>query len=592
MNEFANDFVANARPAPPALHGAPLQRLSAAEAFARRKRNPFGVWPLVDNPDNRFAILAAPHYRSSFVLEPGQKIFTIGSCFARNIESELAERGFEIPTRAFAVDKSEWVRDPGELLNNYVPGAVTPQIRWAFGLEKYDLDIHGVELAPGRYIDPYLAPASRPIPAREILARRESLDTLYRQLATSDAIVITLGYVEAWFDRKSGYYVNAPPPIAILRSAPERFELHVLDYDQVYASLEELIALMNRVCPKDYRIILTVSPAPLHLTFTDDDISVANTYSKSVLRAAAGAICARHAHIDYFPSYESVMLSQRDKAFADDQIHVSQRIVRFNIDRMLQQYVIAPDEAGSSTDIIDAARRQQQQGHYGSALLTLKTAWARNREDLRLTVALARMYHTAGLSSLAISMLEAPHVEQRNDPQAMLLLAKIFNRQGRHAEAAAIAEKVAATGKAKLATALERAEAYYVLGRFEEGHAMLARLGAVDERNALKVVLWKARFLEKLSRFDEADAFFRQVNCEAEDFEFLLAYAQFLAARGRFDEAREWLRRALGHKPYDLAALQLQATIAAPVLAGAAARARRFGIGSALAYFRRLVVRS
>ncbi|MFT4099098.1 MAG: hypothetical protein QM651_18405, partial [Rhodoblastus sp.] len=73
----------------------PLLKLTAKEAFARRKSNPFGVWPLADEPDNRFAVLAAPHFQARFTLTPGQKIFTIGSCFARHIEEELAARGFD-----------------------------------------------------------------------------------------------------------------------------------------------------------------------------------------------------------------------------------------------------------------------------------------------------------------------------------------------------------------------------------------------------------------------------------------------------------------------------------------------------------------
>ncbi len=45
---------------------------------------------------------ADPSFKPSFMLEPGQRIFTIGSCFARGIERTLAERGFDasFPGRA------------------------------------------------------------------------------------------------------------------------------------------------------------------------------------------------------------------------------------------------------------------------------------------------------------------------------------------------------------------------------------------------------------------------------------------------------------------------------------------------------------
>ncbi|HMN70581.1 MAG TPA: GSCFA domain-containing protein [Rhodoblastus sp.] len=543
---------------------------------------------MADDPDNRFAPLAAPHYSSSFTLEPGQKIITIGSCFARNIEQELAARGFDIPMQSFVVDKREWARDPGEILNNYVPGAVAPQIRWAFGLETYDLATHAIEVAPGRYIDPYLAPASRPIPAQEILARRASLDALYRQLATSHAVIITLGYVEAWFDHASGYYVNSPPPLAVLKSAPERFELHVLDYDRVRASLVELFDLLDDVCPPDYRVILTVSPAPLHLTFTDDDIAVANTYSKSLLRAAAGEICARRGNIDYFPSYESVVLSPRDVAYGADQIHVTPAIVRFNIDRMLQRYLAVDDGGGAkAADILKSVREMRAQGHHASAFFALKSAWSKNRDNPQLTVALAQLYHSSGLTPLAERMLSAPAVADRNDLHAMLLLARIHISKRRFAEAALLAEKIAATGKLMLPAALVRAEACYNLGRYEEGLAAVSRLAGVDEANALKVALWRARLLEKLGRFEEAETLHRQCNTEVEAFDYLIAYAQFLAARDRLDEARVWLAKAIAKQPYDVAALRLRARIG---LGGEKdiAGAGRSQMGLALARMRRL----
>lgn len=538
----------------------PLLKLSAAEAFARRKDNPFGTWPTVDDPDNRFAPLAAPHYKSSFTLLPGQKIITIGSCFARNIEQELVARGFDVPMQSFVVDKREWARDPTEILNNYVPGAVAPQIRWAFGLEAYDLATHAVEVAPGRYVDPYLAPASRPIPAEEILARRASLDALYRQLATSQAVIITLGYVEAWFDNGSGNYVNAPPPLSVAKSAPDRFELHVLDYERVRASLEDLFDLLDGVCPQGYRIILTVSPAPLHLTFTDDDVAVANSYSKSALRAAAGEICARRANVDYFPSYESVTLSPRDAAYGPDQVHVNRQIVRFNMDRMLHRYLPGDNETDAAT-ILASVKDLRAQGHAGSAFLALKSAWSKNRDNPRLTVALAQSYHASGLTALAERMLAAPAIAAQNDVHAMLLLARIHNSKGRYAEASEMAERLAATRKLLAPAALVRAEACYNLERYEDGLAAI-RSVSVDGANALNVALWKARLLEKLDRFDEAEALYRESNTEVESFDHILAYAQFLFARGRRDEALDWLARAIALRPQDAQALRLRAQMA------------------------------
>src|SRR4051812_42715795 len=128
----------------------PIRSIRAADAFESLQSNPHGRWPRRDDPDNRFAHIASPAFRTGFLLEPGQRIFTIGSCFARHVERVLADRGFHIPTLDVGIDKEEWGGDPQMVLNNFVPAAIAPQIRWAFGLEKFDLAAHGAEVRTGR----------------------------------------------------------------------------------------------------------------------------------------------------------------------------------------------------------------------------------------------------------------------------------------------------------------------------------------------------------------------------------------------------------------------------------------------------------
>ena len=196
----------------------PIRRLSAADAFATMKANPDHYWPRRDDPANRFAHYSDPSFQPRFLLEPGQRIFTIGSCFARNIEYALADRGFDIPTMAFKVEKSEWAGDPGATLNNYVPPAIAPQIRWAFGMDRFDIERHGVEVMRGRYVDLQLPAGFRPLPADAVIARREKINEIYRALASSHVVLVTLGLIEAWFDNRSASTSTARRPRS--RAAP------------------------------------------------------------------------------------------------------------------------------------------------------------------------------------------------------------------------------------------------------------------------------------------------------------------------------------------------------------------------------------
>jgi tetratricopeptide (TPR) repeat protein len=536
----------------------PIRRLSAADAFATMKANPDSDWPRRDHPANRFAHYADPSFQPRFLLEPGQRIFTIGSCFARNIEQALATRGFDIPTMAFQVDKSEWAGEAGATLNNYVPPAIAPQIRWAFGMDRFDIHRHGVELMRGRYVDLQLPNGFRPLPAEVVIARREKINEIYRTLATSHVVLITLGLIEAWFDTRSGLYLNATPPKISSRADPSRFELHVLDYNEVTASLTELTGLLDQVCPRDYRLIFTISPVPLTATFTAADVAVANTYSKSVLRAAVEPFVAAREHIEYFPSYESVTLTERSLAFADDQIHVYGPMVRFNVDRMIARYVKA--EGGETVaQTIALAREDARKGMFRVGLKRLQKAWAANPEDAKLTVALADTHLRAGNGAAAERLLLA-HLEKGEDGAARNVLARHYNQSGRYEEAALHAEKASELGKDRLHASLQRVIAYYHLGRYAAGLALLNRIVFALERRPT-VLYWKARFSERLGRVAEAEDFYRQCTGIDEDVTFKVAFAEFLAAQDRWAEAAGVVEAILLEKPYEETALRLSAEL-------------------------------
>ena len=76
------------------------------------------------------------------------------------------------------------------------------------------------------------------------------------------------------------------------------------------------------------KIILTVSPVPLGSTFSDSDNLIANTESKSILRAVAGAIVRKYDFCNYFHSYEMATSLDRSQVFIQDARHISKPFVR------------------------------------------------------------------------------------------------------------------------------------------------------------------------------------------------------------------------------------------------------------------------
>ncbi len=109
----------------------PLIRISSEIAVQNRKNNPFAQWGERGAP-NRVEPIATPSFDVPFKLVHGEPIFTVGSCFARNVETELANRGFEIPARAL-FRRPEFSNLDSGIINNYGTPSIYNEFAWAFG---------------------------------------------------------------------------------------------------------------------------------------------------------------------------------------------------------------------------------------------------------------------------------------------------------------------------------------------------------------------------------------------------------------------------------------------------------------------------
>jgi len=253
----------------------------------------------------------APKFKIKF--EAGQKIFTIGSCFARNIESSLEALGVNIPTRSTKLG-----------INEYNPGAILQRVKWALSntipnrgtivqhlTNYYDLLLDGRNELQARN--------DKGVPTIDLaLARRAEMFLLYKNLASADVVFFTLGFVEAWYDNETSCWLNRAPTFDM--SNP-RYELKKLDLATSIALLSECMELLS-----DKKVIISVSPVPIEYTFNSKDCVVANLYSKSTLRLCAEALCDKFSHVDYFPGYEIIQTAGFN-AFEDDLRHIKPEVV-------------------------------------------------------------------------------------------------------------------------------------------------------------------------------------------------------------------------------------------------------------------------
>jgi hypothetical protein len=276
-------------------------------------------------------------------IDAGSGIFAIGSCFAREIEAVLIDMGLNVLSKA-AGAISEAALGRRGFPNRYNPFAMLNDVAFAFGVRQFDeRSIIRVRRDEDLFMDLLSRPTGGMFDYAVTLQRRARLLDLFSRLKESTTVVITLGLIEAWFDKETGLYLNVSPDIRDASSLyPDRFEFRVLSYEDNLAALDEIYRILSDGIGKRLRVVVTVSPVPLTATYTGQDVLVANMHSKSVLRACADTWVAQHPeHITYFPSYEMAMLSDPDVVWREDRLHVQPDFVRHITGHFVQSCLAA-----------------------------------------------------------------------------------------------------------------------------------------------------------------------------------------------------------------------------------------------------------
>jgi hypothetical protein len=369
----------------------PLATFTSAEASKNLRRRG-SLWPDGRSKTDRLGQYATVGLNPSFTFDRGDRIYTIGSCFAREIEQRLSELGMDLPVLkvALALEVDKAGKDI-DILNKYTIGSMVNEVRWAFEGCAVAPERLFIELGDGLWHDAHLAPNLKPASLQRVIERRAIVLNAVRELPSCRIVIVTLGLAESWFDAESGLYLNVAPPQAAMSKHPDRFSLHVLDYADILSGLEDLRALVRKHGHPEARMLLTVSPVPFKATFTGEDALAANCYSKSVQRAACEAFVRAHEDIDYFPSYEAVTLSDRSMAFEEDNIHVRRELVGQIMRDVIKAYApsldIGEDKAlptapprkrmPQPNTLLMRANEQSAQGDYLEAVVTMGSLFHR-----------------------------------------------------------------------------------------------------------------------------------------------------------------------------------------------------------------------
>ncbi len=321
---------------------------------ARMKSNTASAWPSREM-ENRLEPECWPHWSPKFRISRDHRIFTIGSCFARNIEKYLHEMGFELPIYRPELGFDSLIAQLE--LNKYTPPGIAQELEWTWTILNRDDVVRDTDIAPllfelgdGRVIDMHLA-NFHISSMEEALRKRMAVYQVMREAFFADVVIMTLGLIECWWDEQSSRFIQQCPSQAMMRGN-ERFHFRRLGFKECFEFVSGTIDRLLEGAP-DRKILLTTSPVPLMTTFTGDDVVVANAHGKSVLRAVAGELQASCPQLDYFPSYESVMLTRQSYVWTDDLRHVSADFVGRVVLRMVKACFDDPGLASGSKDDLD-----------------------------------------------------------------------------------------------------------------------------------------------------------------------------------------------------------------------------------------------
>jgi len=246
------------------------------------------------------------------VIGRATRVATAGSCFAQHVARAMVSDGltyYVAETAPEGMDEATAQAQGYGLFsarygNIYSTRQLLQLIRRAYGRFTPVETAWPVE---GGFIDPFrpnIGETFASVAALEA-ARADHLAQVRRMFETLDVFVFTLGLTEGWVDRRDGAAYPVTPGAVTKQADPAHFAFQNLDYPAVKADLVAFLGELFAVNPKA-QVVLTVSPVPLIATYGTDDALSATTYSKSVLRAAAGDVAALFDAVQYFPSYEII----------------------------------------------------------------------------------------------------------------------------------------------------------------------------------------------------------------------------------------------------------------------------------------------
>ena len=537
------------------------------EARRRKSDNRYARW---DSVIGEFDGEVWPEVQPSFRIKPGDTVFTIGSCFARNIETHLEALGCKVPMLSLDFPTEELHGQPRSAMNRFHPPAFRQCLEWAAAIHDRDGRVSWDDCAPmavdcggESFFDMDMAGAL-PVPRTRFVERRQRIYDIFSTVFSAQCMMMTPGLVEAFRDRTTGLYLYGAPSNKAMLSQPDRWEYEVLSFERC---LQDMLASIDVVRARnpEIKILVTTSPVPLGVTFSGRDIRIANTYSKSVLRAVCDVVAVQRPLVDYFPSYETATLSFPHLAWKRDRLHVSNGLISKIVTRMIDNYLEDVEPAARSYQL---ALSHLADGDAAEAEAAARAALAERAEHVEAGVVLAEAL--VRQRRWAEAEAEARRLLDRDPERAdvMFKLARALGGQDRPEDAMAclgVAMELASVNQ----NDVQSVEKLIARAPPDAGLPIARR---AVELFPLQVEVYAplAQLLARAGRKEEAiEVLIRAVSLSKPPAALRLQLAELLAERGQIKQARGHVEKVLASDPKNPAAAALKSRLSGPAAAAA-----------------------
>ena len=308
-----------------------------------------------------------PLLNVKFQIDATDGVATLGSCFAQHLARHIQKSGFNYVI-AEPLQSNEEPTDSARLMANQFSARYGNIYTVRQAVQLLDRAFSGWNSSErpwerdGRYFDPFrpnVYPAGFDSVTAVELSRQLHLAAVRKAFTEADVVVFTLGLTETWMSTVDGAVFPIAPGVVAGEMDSRRHRFVNFTYPEVMADLTRWCRALHDI-NADIRVLLTVSPVPLNATYENQNVWVSTTYSKAVLRAAAGDIAKTFAFVDYFPSYEIITCPQvQGRYYADDMREVTDLGVS-HVMRVFTRHYLRQDRKRPQPQAVSSLTRARQ----------------------------------------------------------------------------------------------------------------------------------------------------------------------------------------------------------------------------------------